>query len=73
MTGSILGGRMKAKRRRKNRPKTPETRRIAAGQALIRRCHSDPQFRKEMVALWRAQLTRVARRVKVRAAQSEGE
>jgi hypothetical protein len=43
---------MKAKRRRK----TPETRRIAAGQALIRRCHSDAQFRKEMVALWRAQM-----------------
>jgi len=56
MTGSILGRRMKAKRRRKNRPKTPEKRRIAAGQALIRRCHSDPQFRKEMVALWRAQM-----------------
>jgi hypothetical protein len=52
MTGSILGRRMKAKRRRK----TPEKRRIAAGQALIRRCHSDPQFRKEMVALWRAQM-----------------
>jgi hypothetical protein len=60
MTGSIPGGRMKAKRRPKNRPKsrpkTPEKRRIAAGQALIRRCHSDPQFRKEMVALWRAQM-----------------
>ena len=56
MTGSILGRRMKAKRRRKNRPKTPEKRRIAAGQALIRRCHSDWEFRKKMIALWRAQM-----------------
>jgi hypothetical protein len=52
MTGSIPGRRIKAKRRRK----TPEKRRIAAGQALIRRCHSDPQFRKKMIALWRAQM-----------------
>ena len=43
---------MKAKRCRK----TPETRRIAAGQALIRRCHSDQEFRKKMIALWRAQM-----------------
>lgn len=52
MTGSIPGGRMKAKRRRR----TPEKRRIAAGQALIRRCHSDQEFRKKMIALWRAQM-----------------
>ena len=51
---------MKAKRRRKTQPKTqpksPAKRRIAAGQALIRRCHSDPEFRKIMIALWRAQM-----------------
>jgi hypothetical protein len=52
MTGSKAGGRTMAKRR----PKTPEKRRIAAGQALIRRCHSDREFRKKMIALWRAQM-----------------
>jgi len=50
----------------KRRTQTPEKRRIAAGQALIRRCHSDPDFRKKMVALWRAQLAQVARRIKER-------
>ena len=40
----------------KRRSQTPEKRRIAAGQALIRRCHSDAEFRKKIVALWRAQL-----------------
>jgi hypothetical protein len=40
----------------KRRPQTPETRRIAAAQALIRRCHSDAEFRKKIVDLWRAQL-----------------
>lgn len=34
----------------------PEKRSIAAEQALIRRCHSDPEFRKKMVAICRAQL-----------------
>ena len=29
---------------------------IAASQALIRRCHSDREFRKKMIALWRAQM-----------------
>ena len=48
---------------RKRPTRTPETRRIAAAQALIRRCHSDAEFRKKMVALWRAQLARVARRI----------
>jgi len=38
------------------RRQTPEKRRIAAGQALIRRCHSDAEFRRKIVALWRAQL-----------------
>ncbi len=38
----------------KRRPQTPEKRRIAAEQALIRRCHNDPEFRKKMVAAWRA-------------------
>ena len=56
MTGSKTGGRKIAKRRRKTRPKTPEKRRIAASQALIRRCHSDREFRKKMIALWRAQM-----------------
>jgi len=50
----------------KRRPQTPEKRRIAAAQALIRRCHRDPVFRKKMVALWRAQLAQVARRLKDR-------
>ena len=45
-----------AKRRPKTRPKTPGKRRIAAGQALIRRCHTDREFRKKMIALWRAQM-----------------
>ena len=40
----------------KRRPQTPEKRRIAAEQALIRRCHSDPEFRKKLVAICRAQL-----------------
>jgi len=40
----------------KRQPQTPEKRRIAAEQALIRRCHSDPEFRKKMVAICRAQL-----------------
>ena len=40
----------------KRRPQTPEKRRIAAAQALIRRCHSDPDFRKKMIAICRAQL-----------------
>jgi hypothetical protein len=75
MTGSIPGGRMKAKRRRKNRPKTPEKRRIAAGQALIRRCHSDGEFRKKMIALWRAQMAQdnavTPGKKGARAAQSE--
>jgi len=44
------------KSRPKGQPKTPEKRRIAAGQALIRRCHSDREFRKKMIALWRAQM-----------------
>ena len=56
----------------KRRPQTPEKRRMAAAQALIRRCHSDPVFRKKMVALWRAQLTRVARRIKDGDAEPEG-
>ena len=57
----------KAKRRPKKRPVTPEQRRIAAGQALIRRCHSDAEFRKKIVALWRAQLAQdtVVRRTKM--------
>ena len=66
MTGSILGGRMKAKRCRK----TPEKRRIAAGQALIRRCHSDREFRKKMIVLWRAQM---AQDNAVTPVRSEGE
>jgi hypothetical protein len=37
----------------KRQPQTPEKRRIAAEQALIRRCHSD---RKKMVAICRARL-----------------
>src|SRR5262245_29421303 len=37
-------------------PQTPEKRRIAAQQALIRRCHSDPEFRKKLVAISRVQL-----------------
>ena len=56
MTGSKAGGRTMAKRRRKNPTKTPGKRRIAAGQALIRRCHTDREFRKKMIALWRAQM-----------------
>src|SRR5262245_32506590 len=40
----------------KRRPQTPEKRRIAAEQALIRRCHSDPEFRRKLVAVCRAQL-----------------
>jgi hypothetical protein len=40
----------------KRQPQTPEKRRIAAEQALIRRCHSDPEFRKKMVAICRARL-----------------
>jgi hypothetical protein len=40
----------------KRRPQTPKKRGIAAEQALIRRCHSDPEFRKKMVAICRAQL-----------------
>jgi hypothetical protein len=57
----------------RRRPQTPEKRRIAAAQALIRRCHSDPDFRKQMVALWRAQLARVESRSerRVREAKSE--
>jgi hypothetical protein len=51
---------MKAKRRPKNRSKkqrkTSAKQSIAAGQALIRRCHSDAEFRKKMIALWRAHL-----------------
>ena len=47
---------MKAKRRRKNPIKTPGKRRVAAGQALIRRCHTDREIRKKMIGLWRAQL-----------------
>jgi len=43
-------GRLMARRR----PKTPEQRRIAAAQAMIRRCHSDAVFRKRMIAIWRA-------------------
>ena len=46
----------RTKARPKSRPKTPEKRRIAAGQALIRRCHSDREFRRKMIALWRAQM-----------------
>jgi hypothetical protein len=41
----------------RRRPKTPEQRRIAAAQAMIRRCHSDAEFRKKMIAIWRAVLT----------------
>jgi len=40
----------------RRRPKTPEQRRIAAAQAMIRRCHSDAEFRKKMIAIWRALL-----------------
>jgi hypothetical protein len=40
----------------KRRPQTRKQRKIAAEQALIRRCHSDPEFRKKMVAICRAQL-----------------
>jgi hypothetical protein len=54
-------------------PQTPEKRRLAAAQALIRRCHSDPVFRKKMVALWRAQLAQVARRLKDRERAAEPE
>jgi hypothetical protein len=46
-SGSLI-----AKRRRQ----TPDKRSIAAEQALIRRCHRDPEFRKKMVAICRAQL-----------------
>ena len=60
---------MKAKRRRK----APGKRSIAAGQALIRRCHTDREFRKKMIALWRAQMEQDTVVTREREARPESE
>jgi hypothetical protein len=43
-------------RNRNTGRQSPDQREIAAAQALLRRCHSDPEFRARFVAVCRAEL-----------------